>query len=393
MFLIIGLHLVAMLSMLDAKMIILLRHHKGDTAVFARLNARSMLAMFSSGMFMTPVFAALSDSFGRRSLMLFAPIWGLGLRIAELINPHASVVLATSALSAPLTCLMQGVSTSVVDLFPGDPKNAGVALAYVMAGAQLATVVSPLLGASLAARGVRLPMLLSASCLVTEIMIVLRFLPETLKKERQVPLASVKWSKILNPLSFLQLFSHGPRLALVAIAQFFQYLSEPRALDRITTLVQAENLGWDVVQRGRFSSLTAICGIPGYAVVGRVTNLLGCSGALGVSTCINILQNLLNAVLVKKPWQQFALLPMELGRGTSLSAMSTLTFQAGESSGISQAELCGMQHASAAQKAPRFFSGVAAVSMLSLVAQTLAQRLESAQQEPKSESDTGRRAV
>eukprot|EP00404_Azadinium_spinosum_P029927 CAMPEP_0180564244 /NCGR_PEP_ID=MMETSP1037_2-20121125/4907_1 /TAXON_ID=632150 /ORGANISM="Azadinium spinosum, Strain 3D9" /LENGTH=137 /DNA_ID=CAMNT_0022581131 /DNA_START=26 /DNA_END=437 /DNA_ORIENTATION=+ len=118
MFLIIGLHLVAMLSMLDAKMIILLRHHKGDTAVFARLNARSMLAMFSSGMFMTPVFAALSDSFGRRSLMLFAPIWGLGLRIAELIT-HA-----------------RGVNISG-GLVPGDPKNAGVALAYVMAGAQL----------------------------------------------------------------------------------------------------------------------------------------------------------------------------------------------------------------------------------------------------------------
>merc|ERR1712028_21097 len=102
---------------------------KGDAAAVAKASALGTSIMTFSAMFATPLMSVLSDTHGRKALMLLSPIWAIMARTVETIFPTVRVMQTSTALAAVSLGTVQGVKTCIGDLFVGDPKGAGAAMA------------------------------------------------------------------------------------------------------------------------------------------------------------------------------------------------------------------------------------------------------------------------
>lgn len=328
-------HMTGWMCLADARIAAYLARFKGDTSACASFNSRGMMAMMLSNLAIAPTLAKLSDAYGRKSLLVLGSSWCLLLRALELLVPRASTFLLTSSMSAIGNATLQGVQTTMAELFSGDPQGGGGALALLQAGTLAGGVIGPAFGSMLATHGIRFPVAISLLLSAAQLAVVIHGVPETLPVDRRVPFGGLK---LANPAACLKLFVHGTRLAAVAAMQLLSYLTEPIMLGRTSTLVNAEE-GWSTTLRGQLTSLESAAAIPGFACAGRVVRSSRASWALLASILSKTLQHLLSSLYVKKPWQQFALVPMVAPHGAEQAVLTSMMLRAGAAAGLRQAEL------------------------------------------------------
>lgn len=331
-------HMTALMLIIDVKMSAYLKHFKGDTVKSAGFNARGMMAMILSNLAIAPTLAKFSNAHGRKSMLLLGSSWSFLVRLMELVSPTGNTFLLTTSVSALANATLQGVQTTIAELFAGDPKGGGSALALLHAGTLAGGVVGPALGSVLAIRSLRAPVALGALLTTAQLAVVLfGGLPETLPEEQRVAFGGLKME---NPTACLKLFMQGPRLAAIAALQLLSHLTTPMTLGRSITLVNVEK-GWSVALRGQFTSLESAAAIPGLAFASAVVRSSMASGALLASIFAKAVQHILLAGWAKMPWQSFALTPLVVPHGAGQAVLSSMMLKAGAAAGLGQAELQG----------------------------------------------------
>lgn len=332
-------HVTSGMMVSDSKLTIHLQHYGGDSAKYALAMAFATQVNKVFGLVQVPLLAAFSEARGRKALMLLGAAWAMILRTADFALPRHHVLYSTTMATALTTATMQGLQTSIADLFPGDARSAGGAIASLQVGKVCAEILTPTLSASLSARNVRLPMAFSVVMSALEL-VLLSMVPETLAEDRRVPLADAK-IKSTNPLAFVGVFLRGPQLAVLAIAHIIFYMTEPMNLKRTDVLVLRESLGWKGPECGRYSSMkSAFAILPGYFVAANAVRAIGTAPSFFLSGSAAAMHHALDSMVVK-PWQQFAIMPLLATRGMSTASLNALLIQAGVDAGMRQGELRG----------------------------------------------------
>ena len=174
-----------------------------------RIRTARMLGRLSScgallDVLLTPQLGRLSDTIGRRPLLLIAPFTALTLRAAAACRPGianlmALRVLGTTLTSTYLVCLRASLADA--HRFEGTGKLTG-RLGLMQASNGAAYALGMLLGGQLVARHIRLPYAASATLLSLLVPLVFVCFRETLTREQRVPFR-------LRPpgLGFVRLFS------------------------------------------------------------------------------------------------------------------------------------------------------------------------------------------
>jgi len=332
-------HVTSGMMIADSKLTIHLRHYGGDSAKYALAMAFGTQVNKVLGLVQVPLLAAFSEARGRKALMILGAAWALILRTADFAVPRHRVLYATTMATSLTTATMQGLQTSIADLFPGDARSAGGAIASLQIGKVCAEILTPTLSASLSARSLRLPMLLSVLMSALELGL-LALVPETLPEAKRVPLASAKIQST-NPLAFIGVFMRGPQLAALAVAHVIFYMTEPMNLKRTDVLVLRESLGWKGPDCGRYASMkSAFAILPGYFVAANAVRRIGTAPSFLLSGSAAALHHTLDS-MVAKPWQQFAIMPLLATRGMSTASLNALLLQAGADAGMRHGELRG----------------------------------------------------
>lgn len=113
-------------------------------------------------------------------------------------------------------------------------------------------------------------------------------------------------------------------------------------VNRSMLLVNMYSLNWDIVGVSRLTAISNAVAIPGLFFGGKLVRLLGTKGALTLGALSEALQHLLETVWVTKSWQQFAMVPFMLFRGTNTAATNALVLEAGQEVGLRPGELRAM---------------------------------------------------
>jgi DHA1 family tetracycline resistance protein-like MFS transporter len=241
----------------------------GDTASAARIIGLFGTVWAGMQFLASPVLGALSDRFGRRTVVLLSN-FGLGL-------DYILMALAPSLEWLFVGRLISGVtSASVVTAFAyiadvTSPERRAKSFGLLGAAFGIGFVVGPALGGMLSAVGPRLPFWVSAALSLTNAVYGLFVLPESLPPERR---AAFSWRRA-NPVGALQLLRAHPQLMGFAVVQFLYNLAH-QSLAAVFVLYAGYRYGWTTTDVGW--ALTAV-GVS-FAIVqgGLVGPLVGAFG-------------------------------------------------------------------------------------------------------------------
>src|ERR1700691_1681975 len=167
--------------------------------------------------FFSPLQGALSDSFGRRLLILLSN-FGLGCDyVLMALAPTLSWLFAGRVISGITAASIPTANAYIADVTPEDQRAAKFGMLGAAFG--LGFIIGPAIGGFLGGYGLRYPFWASAVLSLANALYGLFVLPESLPKVRRSPF-SVKRA---NPIGALKLLRSHPELAGLALAMFLNY--------------------------------------------------------------------------------------------------------------------------------------------------------------------------
>lgn len=321
---------------MDAKMLVYLQSM--DQVQYAKWYANTISGGMFIGMFTGPAVAMLANAKGRKGAMQLACWVSFIKRLAECTVPIWQTMAVTTTLSSLTLAPFPVTLTMIADSYPGDPIGAGGTIAQFASSQQLCSVIFPVIGAKLAQMSIRIPLFIGLVCAGIQCYAGAK-MPETQMPEKQVPVDLTK----INPLKMINLFTHGPKLAAFALAQFMAMFSDPAMLGRPVTLVQMSSLGWDVVGCGQYVSLTNLFQVPGLQLAGKAVKGGSIHPQIGLTVGAGLiaLQHFLEATWVDTPARAYSLLALMPFRGLSKASLEAMCLEAGELAQLGNAELRG----------------------------------------------------
>ncbi|MFD2232962.1 MFS transporter [Phaeospirillum tilakii] len=211
-----------------------------------------MVAFGFANLIGTPVLGALSDSFGRRPVLLLG-FCGLGLNLfATGLASALWMLIAVRLVGGALQANAAVANAYVADITPPEQRARRFGLLGAMFG--VGFIVGPMLGGSLGAIDLRLPFFVGGGLAMVNLLYGWLVLPESLPPERRRPF---RW-RAVDPLAsfsaLLRLRGVGGLalvLALNALGQFLQFTS--------WVLFTSFKFGWGPEQNGW--SLAAVGGM------------------------------------------------------------------------------------------------------------------------------------
>lgn len=192
-----------------------LEAYNGDFAAQARAQGLLESASGILGFVLNPLLGAVSDSFGRKPLMNFAPIVSTFSCSLMAWKPGIPA-LVVRRFCSPLanTPWHNGENACLADLFEGDPASYGLAKSKINTMTNMTKIIGPVLGGYLAAISISLPWWISAGGFALMAILIKAFVHETLEPAERVPF---KWRQSTNPLSFISLLFRGPKLRMLVL--------------------------------------------------------------------------------------------------------------------------------------------------------------------------------
>jgi DHA1 family tetracycline resistance protein-like MFS transporter len=220
--------------------------------------------------FSSPVQGALSDRYGRRSVILLSCL-GLGVDFLLMAVAHTlPLLLLARVVSGVFSASFSTANAYIADVTVPEKR----AQAYGMLGAAfgIGFVAGPLIGGWLGGIGLRLPFWFAAALALLNFFYGWRVLPESLPPERRS--RRFDWSHA-NPFGALRLLRSYPQVFGLAAVVFLANLAH-YVYPSIFVLFAGYRYGWGPVQVSWVLAGVGVCSIIVNAVlVGRIVARIG----------------------------------------------------------------------------------------------------------------------
>ena len=241
----------------------------GDTANGARMFGLMNTVWALMQFICSPIVGALSDRFGRRTVILLSN-FGLGLDyILMALSPTLGWLFAGRVISGITTASIPTAFAYIADVTPTE-KRAG---AFGMLGAAfgIGFVLGPAVGGLLGGIHPRLPFWVAAGLSLANALYGLFVLPESLSRDRRARFA---WRRA-NPVGSLNLLRSHPELFGLAAALFLSYLAH-ESLPSTFVLYADHRYGWNERTVGLTLAFVGVCsGVVQAGLVGRIVGRIG----------------------------------------------------------------------------------------------------------------------
>ena len=204
--------------------------------------------------FFSPVQGALSDRFGRRSVILIS-CTGLGLDFLLMaVAPNLYWLFAGRIISGICAASISTAGAYIADVTPKEKRAA----AFGMIGAAfgIGFVLGPAVGGMLGHISPRLPFWVAAGLALVNASYGFFVLPESLPKDKRSPFS---WKRA-NPVGALVLLRSHPILAGLATSQFLMNLAHA-VLPSTAVLYMAYRYHWDSTSVGYMLAGVGACAV------------------------------------------------------------------------------------------------------------------------------------
>ena len=241
----------------------------GDTARAAEIFGVFGTAWALMQFFFSPLLGAMSDSYGRRPVVLISN-FGLGLDyLLMALAPNLWWLFAGRVISGISAASIATSYAYVTDVTPAEQRAAKFGMLGAAFG--LGFVLGPALGGVLGAIDPRMPFWVAAGLSLLNGLYGLLVLPESLPREKRI---TFDWRRA-NPVGSLQLLRSHPELAGLAVAEFLAAVAHV-VLPSVWVLYAGYRYGWDERAVGLSLAMVGVCAIVVQAgLVGPVVKALG----------------------------------------------------------------------------------------------------------------------
>lgn len=276
-----------------------------------------MLAVYAVMQFIfSPVLGALSDRFGRRTVLLLSLAGTLIDYLVMAVSPLGWVLVVGRAMAGITSANMAVASAYITDITPADQRAQRFGL--VGAVMSMGFIVGPVIGGVMGAWWLRSPFLIAALFNGINLAVALFVLPESRKA------AEGKFDfKQLNPLApLVWLWNFKPLLPMVIVSVVFGLIAAVPGT--IWVLYGAERFGWDSVHMGISLSVFGVSGALCQAfLVGPLTRRFGDLGTLMIGIGFDTLAYTLMA-FADQSWMGYAVAPFFALGGVAMPALQSL---------------------------------------------------------------------
>lgn len=215
----------------------------GNTARAAEVNGLFSTVWALMQFFSMPIMGALSDRFGRRSVILLSNL-GLGLDyILMALAPSLSWLFVGRVISGICAASISTAMAYIADVTPVEKRASSYGLVGMAFG--VGFIFGPAFGGLLGSIDPHLPFWAAAALSLTNALYGWLVLPESLPIERRKPFA---WRRA-NPVGSLKLLRSHPELAGLASAAFLSNLAHA-AIPVTFVLYTSYRFGWDATAVG-----------------------------------------------------------------------------------------------------------------------------------------------
>jgi DHA1 family tetracycline resistance protein-like MFS transporter len=241
----------------------------GDTARAAEIFGVFGTAWALMQFFFSPLLGAMSDSYGRRPVVLISN-FGLGLDyVLMALAPNLWWLFVGRVISGISAATIATSYAYVTDVTPAEQRAAKFGMLGAAFG--LGFVLGPALGGVLGAIDPRMPFWIAAALSLLNGLYGLCVLPESLPRGKRMPF---EWRRA-NPVGSLKLLRSHPELSGLAVAEFLAALAHV-VLPSVWVLYAGYRYGWDERAVGFSLAVVGICAIVVQAgLVGPVVKAFG----------------------------------------------------------------------------------------------------------------------
>lgn len=226
----------------------------GDTARAAEIFGVFGTAWALMQFLVSPLLGTLSDSYGRRPLVLISN-FGLGLDyVLMALAPNLWWLFVGRVISGISSATVPTAFAYITDVTPPDQRAAKFGLIGAAFG--LGFVLGPALGGVLGSLDPRLPFWVAAALSLLNGCYGLFVLPESLTRERRT---AFEWRRA-NPVGSLKLLRSHPELSGLASSLFLIDLAHV-VLPSVWVLYAGYRYGWDEKAVGLSLAVVGICSV------------------------------------------------------------------------------------------------------------------------------------
>ena len=202
----------------------------------------------------SPLQGALSDRFGRRTVILIS-CTGLGLDFLLMaMAPSLGWLLLGRVISGICAASISTAGAYIADVTP--PEKRAAAFGLIGASFGIGFVLGPFVGGVLGHFGARLPFWVAAGMALINVSYGYFVLPESLPEEKR---SAFSWKRA-NPVGALVLLRSHPMLAGLASTQFLMNLAHA-VLPSTAVLYMAYRYHWDALYVGYMLMGVGLCAV------------------------------------------------------------------------------------------------------------------------------------
>jgi DHA1 family tetracycline resistance protein-like MFS transporter len=218
--------------------------------------------------FGSPILGALSDSFGRRPVLLIGFCGLMFSFFATAMATSLQMLIGIRLVAGAMQANLSVANAYVADITPPEERARRFGMLGAMFG--VGFVLGPVIGGLLGTINLRLPFLVAGSMAVLNLLYGFFVLPESLPPERRRPFDWRNTNPFRSLLGLAQLKGAGPLVGVVACAGLAQYV-----LYTCWVLYTTFKFGWGTLENGlSLAAVGIVAAIMQGLLLGRILRVV-----------------------------------------------------------------------------------------------------------------------